>query len=339
MMKKIKIAIVGCGWFGNFHLDYLKTLENVEIVALVSTNPHKLVKTGEKVPQAKHFSHYSLLFQSNLKIDAIILCVPPHQHEDLEIETAKRGIHLFIEKPIELSIQKAKTNLTAFQKAGIIVSVGYHERYNNSVIKLKKHLVNHPPTLAQARWIGDIPGAAWWRKQECSGGQVVEQSTHLVDLLRYLFGEVRSIYAQGIKNAYDFERTLPDYSIEDATSALLTFENGTIAHLMTGCYVGATSPSRGIMLEILNQEQKITYDWMDKVTYESPENASAIDKEQAFSNSSTEDSHHTAIKTFIACIVSGNSSAIRSSYADALKTLEVTLKINESVASGQVISL
>lgn len=346
-MKKMKLAIVGCGWFGNFHLDYLKTLENVEVVALVSTNLEKLVTTGKKVPSARHFEHYKQLLASEVELDGIVVCVPPHQHETLEIEAARKGIHLFIEKPIERSLEKAKLIQAAIEENGIIASVGYHERYNEALTRLKVAMQTEKPSLVQARWLGDIPGALWWRKQETSGGQVVEQSTHLVDVLRYLFGEVKTVFATGIQGAYNFETTVPGYDIQDGTSAILTFENGVVANLMTGCYFEAGAPPTGVSIEILGRNQKILYKWMEEVLYER-KSPLAIETEGQQSVSGNilvvkdefeEETHHVAMKTFVTAIESQNGSTIRSTYGDSVKTFEVTIAINESVASGEVIRL
>lgn len=327
-MKKIKIGIVGCGWFGNFHLDYLLTREDVEVVALVSTNHEKLENTAKKAPHAQLFYDYHSLLETPMQLDSLIVCIPPHKHDDLEIAAAKKGIHLYVEKPIGLSLEKVHAIQSAIEDSGIITSVGYHERYNPSIVQLKDALRLEQVGLVQGRWLGDIPGAMWWRQKGYSGGQVVEQSTHIVDLFRYLFGEIKSVYAQKIRGLVE---GLPKYDIDDATSALITFESGAIATLMTGCYFEAGSPSTGVQIEILCKHQKITYRWMQDVTYEKTN--------EKIITTSTIESHHTAMEVFIDALQTGNRDKIKSSYSDSVETLAVTLAINKSLEQNKPILL
>lgn len=327
-MKKIRIGIVGCGWFGNFHLDYLLTREDVEVVALVSTNHEKLENTAKKAPHAQLFCDYHALLETPMQLDCLIVCIPPHKHDDLEIAAAKKGIHLYVEKPIGLSLEKVHTIQSAIENSGIITSVGYHERYNPAIVQLKDALSLEQVGLVQGRWLGDIPGALWWRQKAFSGGQVVEQSTHIVDLFRYLFGEVKSVYAQKVGGLV---KDLPKFDVDDATSALITFESGVVANLMTGCYFESDSPSTGVQIEFLCKHQKITYRWMQDVTYEKA-NETVIKR-------SSEESHHMAMAVFIDALQTGNRDQIRSGYSDSMKTLAVTLAINDSLEQNKPIML
>lgn len=327
-MDRTRIAIVGCGWFGNFHLDYLLTRQDVSVAALVSTNLEKLATTGAKVPDARQFSTYQALLDDGLDIDAIIVCVPPHQHGDLEIRAAERGIHLFVEKPIGLSLDYVHRAASAISASGVLASVGYHERYDPAVQALKEALAQEKIGFVQGRWLGDIPGALWWRQKACSGGQVVEQSTHLVDLMRYLFGEVSSVYAQKISGLV---RDLPRYDVDDGTSTLITFECGIVANLLTGCYFNSDAPSTGIHIEILCPDQRICYRWMQDVTYER--------KSGTFLQQAGSESHHLAIDAFIDALRTGSRGQIQSPYSDSIKTLAVTLAINESLETNAPVML
>jgi myo-inositol 2-dehydrogenase/D-chiro-inositol 1-dehydrogenase len=77
----------------------------------------------------------------------------------------------------------------------LITSVGYHFRYMDSTATALRCLQERKIGMALGYWMGNMPMISWWRKQEASGGQFIEQTSHIVDLLRYTLGEVEEVYA------------------------------------------------------------------------------------------------------------------------------------------------
>ena len=220
-MKKINVGIIGCGWFGNVHIDSLLQMESVNIVALVSTNKIKLDNTSRKVLTAKLFeNHYDMFDDKSLNLDAIVVCLPPAMHNDIEEMAASLGICMYIEKPIGLSLTTAKRIEKQIEDSNIITCVGYQALCNPLIHEIKTKLIHEKVGLVQGNWIGDFPHVHWWRNKMLSGGQIVEQSTHIFSALYFLFGDIKSIYAQGTSgiNYYD-NSTVLDYS-----SCILTFK-------------------------------------------------------------------------------------------------------------------
>ena len=115
----IRIGIVGCGWFGNRHLDYLLTRKDVQVTALASPGKEKLMKTAARVPGVQTFATGAELIQSGLA-DAVIVTVPPHAHECTEELAAQRGVHLYVEKPLGVDAQTVLSKLEAIEKSGIV---------------------------------------------------------------------------------------------------------------------------------------------------------------------------------------------------------------------------
>ncbi len=326
-MDTIKVGIIGCGWFGNFHLDQLLKIDGVEIAALASSNIIKLKKTGEKVPEAHLYLSYKEMYEKE-KLNAVFICVPPDGHEDAEILAAQNGIHMYVEKPIELSIQKAKIIEAEIKRAGIISCVGYQERYNKEIEKIKNCLSDKKVGLVTARWLGGIPGAPWWRRKERSGGQLVEQSTHLFDVLRYFFGEAESVFCVGRKGLVE---NIPDYNIEDYSTAIISFQSGVLATVETACYLDEINCFNGIGFRIVCEDEIIEYDWNKEVRY--------ITKDSIHKVSITGSSHLKAVQIFIDSVRTGDSQGIKSNYSDAVKTLELTLASNESMNILKPISI
>ena len=110
--------------------------------------------------------------------------------------------------------------------------VGYNWRYLDITERARELLSTVQVALAFGYWIGNTPGSPWWRVKAKSGGQIVEQTTHVYDCARYLMGDIVSVYAAGNRGLM---QDLPDYDVEDASTVSLTFDNGAVATILSSC--------------------------------------------------------------------------------------------------------
>lgn len=320
--KVVKVAIIGCGGFGNFHLNNLLNMEDVKVVALYNRGIENLEKTGRRVPEARLYQDYKALFQKE-KLDCAIICLTPDAHGEVEEICCRKGIAMYIEKPVELSLQKAKVIAENIRFTGVINSVGYQERYSEPLQLVKEIIAREPVGLVTASWFGSMPGAEWWRTKSMSGGQVVEQTTHICDMMRYLFGEPISVYATGVK--HEKFGGMP-HDVEDHSSAIINFKNGVTVNLISGCYAKGCSK---VGFDILTPNFRVEYDWGTSVRVSSGNRTEEI--------RIGTDHHVPALKTFIEAVRSGERFEIRSDYDDALETLKLTLAINESMETGRTV--
>jgi predicted dehydrogenase len=261
--------------------------------------------------------YYKMLDQE--KLDAVYICIPPFAHKGQEVEIANRGLALFVEKPICLDLSYAQKTEHVISSQGVINACGYMFRYLDIVDKAKEIIGSSPIVIMRGSYFSPIPHVSWWRQIELSGGQIVEQATHVVDLMRYFAGEVSRISGEGFLGAVN---DIEDYDLYDATSLTFRFKNGAIANLTTTCVLtneyrpGLEIVCRGnhIFLDLLAEPAKLIQ--QDGV------NAEFVSKDDLFFN---ED------KAFIQAILTNDQSLIRSDYADATKTLELTLAAQEVV--------
>ena len=325
-MDKIKIAMIGCGWFANFHLDNLLKMENVEVIGFASGNKEKLEAIGNRVPTARLYDHHQLMFETEEHIDGVFICITPNRHENVERLAAAYGINIYVEKPIEVSLERARDTEQAIIEAGIISSVGYQERYNAEVDFLKKHLQTKKVGLIQGKWIGGMPEVHWWRQKEKSGGQIVEQSTHVFDMLRYLFGEVETVYSSAVKGIIE---GVENYNIEDASTTTLTFVSGQVATIFTACYIEDIMDFDGVGFQIICSDEVIDYRWNKDISYRQTKQSAC----RVFNK----DAHYQSAKAFIQAIENKDATIIKSDYSDGLKTLELTLAANESIKNKKPI--
>jgi len=161
-------------------------------------------------------------------LDLVLICLPPFAHSN-EVELAARyGVHILIEKPIALTSEHAWRMVAAAENARVKTQVGFMLRFGAAIERLKE-LINSgeigPVGLMSARYFCNSLHADWWRDRSKSGGQLVEQVIHMVDLMRYLMGDAVSAYSRS-ENL--FHREVANYTVEDVSATVFGFPDGAI---------------------------------------------------------------------------------------------------------------
>ena len=313
---KVRVGIVGLGWFGNVHLDQLLEMNDVEVAALATHNQEKLEKAHQKIPSARIYLDYHEMLE-NEELDALYICVIPSRHEDIELLACQKGIAIYVEKPIGLELKQVKYIEEKIIQSGIINSVGYQERYSKGIVRVKQWLLEEELLLAQGTWINQMPEVSWWRNEATSGGQVIEQTTHIYDIFRYLFGEFEVLSAK----KKDGLNQVEDYSVDDSSIALLQ-SDGILVSIYSGCYL-KDSPSE-IGFTLYGRNSKLEYFWGEQLVITSKDKKEILDFKK--------DNHHfIASQNFIEAVKEKDQSRIHSSYSDARRTLELTMDVMNKI--------
>ena len=326
-MKKTRVGVIGLGWFGNFHLDYLLTRKDIDVTAIASTNQKSLRRTGEKVPGAKQFENPEELLNDGC-VDVVLLCIPPHKHNWLEIQAANKGIHLYIEKPLGIDLIASRRTQEVIESTGVVCAVGYQCRYQTGVDEMRRYLSDNTVGLIQGSWIGEGATSLWWRDRNKSGGQVVEQTTHFVDLMRYMVGEAQGVFgvAQNV-----LPMRFDGATVDGGSITTVRFKSGTIANLTCGCFNKPGKAKSELSLHFYCQEAEVKFDWNCGMYFITEQ------EEKHFEPSVS--SYQSCMDTFLDAIKTGDDSKIRSSYGDAIKTLSLTLAIEESIRTGNEVMI
>jgi predicted dehydrogenase len=179
--------------------------------------------------------------------------------------------------------------------------------------------------LVYGRWLGSFPGAPWWRRQNQSGGQIHEQATHIIDLARYLVGDIQKVYCCAARR--EMHKEFRDSTVADVTTLTAEFANGAIGHFSAACLLNGISEV-GLSLVV----KDAVYDLFG--------NALSIRRPDQTQNiMHRNNAYLDEDKAFIEAVQSGKRGPIKSTYADALKTLRVTLAANQSAKSGRPVKL
>jgi predicted dehydrogenase len=226
----VRVGLVGAGAVGARHARTLAGFPDVQLVGICDARPAPREALGGELGVPAVAGLDELL---RMRPDAVWLCVPPFAHGDLEPAVLRAGLPFFVEKPLAADLRVAEGVARAVACAGLPTATGYHWRHLDTVEHARSSLAARQVRLADARWWGSTPPPAWWSSQRLSGGQVVEQATHVLDLVRVLVGEVREVVGGAAPSTVD-GRDVPD-----ATAAVLRFDSGAVGTVSASCVLSA----------------------------------------------------------------------------------------------------
>lgn len=234
----IRVGICGAGFMGRTHAQHLQRIDGVEVAAVVSRSRASASALAEKLAGTPRVCASFDEMLDTEPLDAVYLCMPPGAHAGQVEAAAGRGVHLFLEKPIALTMDRARAMRDAVRVAGVTCVVGYHYRMASPVRQLKQRIASGEagrPTLLQGVYACNALHTPWWRDAAQSGGQLLEQAIHLIDLAIHLFGRPRWVSA-AVDNLV--HRDVDGYTGDDTSALIVRFENGAIANLAaTNCAV------------------------------------------------------------------------------------------------------
>ena len=320
-MTIARIGFIGCGGIAQRHLGVLRTFGDVTIAAVADPDLSRAEATAEDYG-ARAFAGLDEML-AEMPLDAVFICVPPFAHGAAERAAIAVGLPFFVEKPITLDLHLAEQIAQEVHDAGLVTAVGYHWRYLDTVDEARRALADNPAQLMTGFWLDQTPPPAWWHDAKQSGGQIVEQVTHIIDTARYLAGPVTSVYGQS--NHRDRAAFL-GMTARTATTATLTFASGAIATLAATCLlrwshrIGLHLFADGLAIELSDQDVTI-----DTGKGRNPQRAEG-------------DPVWREDRDFIDA-VRGLGNRIRTPYADALETHRVALAIMRSIQTGAVVTL
>lgn len=232
--EKCKVGLVGCGRISHSHFEAIRQLNaDLELVAVCDNNPNQFKKLDELSMRPRQYGDYERMIREN-KIDLMVICTPSGLHSEHGILASRNKIHVLTEKPMATNLKDADRLIFECSQNDVHLYVVKQNRLNRTIQYLKKAIeigrfgkiyqviCNVLWTRPQNYYDMD----AWRGKRALDGGAFLNQSSHYVDLMYYLFGEVKSVFA--------LTRTLArKIEVEDSGIAVFEFENGVIGTMNT----------------------------------------------------------------------------------------------------------
>lgn len=231
----LRLGMIGAGAVARRHAAILDALDDVALIGIADVDAERARALATSYGATAFGDHETML--DALELDALFICVPPFAHGPPERAAIARNLPFFVEKPVSLDLDTAEAIAREVEKARLITAVGYHWRSLDVLDDVRELLARNAPRLLHGYWLDATPAAPWWRRSDRSGGQFVEQATHIVDLARHLAGDVVTTF--GFAN-HDDRAEYPGLDIATAQVAAVRFASGAIGTLSATCLPGGT---------------------------------------------------------------------------------------------------
>ncbi len=328
------LLVVGCGSIGRRHMKVFREL-GVEFIGGADHREDRVNQAlDEAGANAVAQDHRQAL--ADHAYDAVVVATPPHLHTSIALDAAAAGCHLFIEKPLATDDQGLDELEATCRSRSLVAYTAYCYRFIPSVERLRQLLDSSAigrPLCARLHISSYLPDWHPWEDyrefymaSKAQGGGALFDESHGIDLLRWLFGQVRDVSAF-VGNVSDLEISSDDLSVVQ-----LRFANGLVAQ----GHFDLLGRTPRIGLEVTGSEGTILWDRIDpKISvYKAGEGAWAT---ESFPANDTVQSYGRQAQHFLNCISSGANP--RTPLNDGRQTLSVLTAAAESSASGRVITV
>ncbi len=239
MTNTLKAAFLGAGYIAKIHSKNLLKITGIEISSVCDIKRERAEDLVSSIGanSIKIYTDFEKML-NECNFDMLFICLPPFAHSGQLEAAVEKGVHVFIEKPIALDVNRARNMVEAIKKAGVVSQVGYHMRFGEAVKKLKNLIdsgIAGIPVLFDGRYECNSLHSSWWRDYTKSGGQVFEQVIHLYDLSMYFLNEPESICGFTTNLCH---KDVPDYTVEDNSVSIIKFRTGGLGNIAaTNCAV------------------------------------------------------------------------------------------------------
>ncbi|MBI2191644.1 MAG: Gfo/Idh/MocA family oxidoreductase [Planctomycetes bacterium] len=227
-MNTLRVGVIGLG-IGVQHLRCYQALPGVEIAA-AGDQVESVVRQRADEFHARAYTDPLAMLEKE-RLDAVSLCTPPKSHRELTEAAARAGTHVLCEKPMAPSLADCDAMMDACRRAGVLLMIAQKKRFHPFVQRTRAAIESDfgPIRWAVAKYaLGRVPKDWFWQEND-GGGPLLENTIHTVDQLRYLMGEVSTVYAEG-DNLFN-----PAYRPQiDVAAFTLRFANGSIAAVGAG---------------------------------------------------------------------------------------------------------
>ena len=345
--KKIGYAVLGLG-IGMAHADAAYHSENADLVAVCDIDHDRLRRAVRKYGGITAYESFKDLLRDD-RVDVISICLPSAMHADFAVAAMEAGKHVLVEKPLDITPDRARLIEEARIRTGMTCGVVHQNRFNVVMYPIREAVDSGRlgklilGTFA-VKWYRDqayYDNGGWRGTWEMDGGgSLMNQAVHTVDLMQWLMGDVESVTSHaGIYNH--------DIQTEDTTASLIKFKSGAVA-----TFVSTTCAYPGISTEIMlygtggsveaDADCLKTWKMMDAEDEDAEEEAMLARYGGGNLAACPEDAaklfgHDHVVEDMILAVRDGRAPEITP--ADALRAVEIVSAVYESARTGKTVYL
>ena len=310
----LSIGIIGTGRVAERHMKALSRADGAPIVACMDEDMDIAAEAAVKFPGAGAYGELDTMLSEH-DLDAAYICDRPGQDGEIELALVERSIPFFAEKPLGEDREAPRRVMDALEGGELVTGVGYLLRYGDTVEHAREHLSANSPVLARGCCLGGAPGPG--NANRTAGGLMLGRTSHVLDLARYLFGEVSAVYCAGREANGN----------GDVSACTLIFESGLICEVSSS----RSAPKDEVALDVVMEESTVRLCGANSSCR--IEMSNRVEEVNG-----TDDLFVEQARAFLRA-VEGDTSGLKSTYEDAFSTHLVCCAARESMKTGQPVEL
>jgi predicted dehydrogenase len=321
-----RIGLIGAGGISAVHINSINQIKNAKLVAVADIDRSKAEERAKLAGGAEVFTDFRQMLDK-VKLDALWICTPQSVRENPIDAAIEKKIPVFCEKPVADNLKTAQRIAKKIEKAKHPVMVGYVLRYLKITNRLREFLAKDKLIMVNSCYACPMslnykkgnPFPLWFYNKKISGGAIIDQSTHLFDMMRYLVSEIGELVSYGANTIVPKTK---EHTVEDTHVISFRFKNGLLGtHTHTWSHPHWRS---GLML----YGEKGFYD----IKFMANQLSVELDNGESFSYAPKDDNmYYNEDIHFVDMVRKGDFSKMHSSYSDGLKTFELTLRCVEEM--------
>ncbi len=248
-MEKIRVGVVGAGYFGQFHIEKYLKMEGVELVGVADIDPARCHQIARRYAVQTYTHHSGLLG----KVQSVSIATPTPFHHTIAKTFLLQGVDVLLEKPIASTLKEADDLIALAEANHCVLQIGHLERFNGAFLAVEE-MISHP-VFIQSQRLSPFSGRG------TDVNVVLDLMVHDIDIALHLIqSEIKEIDATGISILT---------SSADVALAHLTFENGSRANLIAS----RVSQEKVRQTRIFQTDGTITIDYLSQTAHLSKKRA------------------------------------------------------------------
>ncbi|HYM89513.1 MAG TPA: Gfo/Idh/MocA family oxidoreductase, partial [Nitrospiraceae bacterium] len=228
MSKKLGIGVIGLGRLGSAYAKYFTgRIPGAALVAVSDVIESTVTSLAAELGVSKHYVSYQDLIADE-EVEGVVIVSPTSTHKQVVLEAAKRGVPIFCEKPLSISVAEARAMLRTVEQAGVFFQMGFMRRFDKGYVGAKRKIVEGvigTPVLFKSSSRDPYRPSLEYLDPAHSGGLLIDCGIHDLDLARWFMGEIASVYSIGGTLAYPEMKAIGD--IDNAVTSLY-FASGSL---------------------------------------------------------------------------------------------------------------
>jgi len=321
--SRLRVAVAGFGTMGRKHTVNCNRIDGVEVAGIVVADDAERTAVAAETRIPVYVSAEELL--AEVQFDVLVAATPPGTRRGMLLAAAADGKALFVEKPIALDLETARQYLDAATRNGVVNAVGFQLRYSPLTEEARDIVsgrsVTHVRTVCTTPYYLTMDIPLWFLQRKHSGGPLLEQSIHVIDMARHLVGDITNVFGRADRLTFPNVEHLDS---EDTLVLVYRFENGALGTHVDSC----------AMTEFNWEIELFGPNWRLLVDYARKRLSGHVDGEVLDRQFPDVDLHILEMRAFLEAVRTGRTETVRSDFADATRTLATMLAGDRSIVTG-----